>query len=58
MDPNVLAIEGVQMDGDSKLCIVSVWMENGNMYTYLRDSTVADCLELVSMNLFIQMFCV
>ena len=46
---NVLAIVGVQMTDDLKLCIVSEWMEHGNMLTYLRSNKVADRMELVSL---------
>jgi len=47
---NVLAIVGVQMSDEPefKLCIVSEWMERGNMHTYLRNNEVADRVELVS----------
>lgn len=46
--PNVLAIEGVLMTDDSKLSIVSPWMEHGNMHEYLKGNEVVDCVELVS----------
>lgn len=36
------------MSGDSKLCIVSPWMEHGNMHTYLMDNQDTDRVELVS----------
>jgi len=46
---NVLAIEGVKMTDESKLlCIVSKWMELGNMHTFLKGNEVADRVELVS----------
>jgi hypothetical protein len=45
---NVLAIEGIQMDGGLKLCIVSEWMDHGNLHTYLKDNKIADRMELVS----------
>jgi len=45
---NVQAIEGVQMTGDFKLCIVSEWMERGNMHSYLKNNGVTDRVELVS----------
>ena len=50
-DPNVLAISGVQMTGDSGLCIVSPWVENGNLITYLRDNDI-DRDELVGLQLY------
>ena len=37
------------MAGDSKFCIVSPWMELGNMHNYLRNNQVADRVELVSL---------
>jgi hypothetical protein len=45
---NVLAIAGVQMTQECKLCIVSEWMEHGNMHTYLKNKEDADRAELVS----------
>ncbi|KAF9789414.1 kinase-like domain-containing protein [Thelephora terrestris] len=50
-DPNVLAIVGVQMSDPSdppNLCIVSPWMDNGNMSTYLR-STDGEGLDRVKL---------
>jgi hypothetical protein len=35
---------------DSKFCIVSPWMERGNMCTYLKDNVVTDRVEFVSSN--------
>jgi hypothetical protein len=31
-----------------KLCVVSEWMDHGNLHTYLKDNEVADRTELVS----------
>ena len=46
---NVLAIEGVYMVDESKLlCIVSEWMEFGNLRNFLNGNEVADRVELVS----------
>ena len=46
----VLAIAGVQIiDKEFHLCIVSEWMENGNMHTFLEDNLVPDCAQLVSL---------
>jgi hypothetical protein len=46
---NVMAIMGVQMT--DQLCIVSEWMENGHMLTYLAGNEDADRIELVSLRL-------
>jgi len=43
---NVLAIEGVQI-GAHTLCIVSEWMDNGNLLTYLEKNDGANRAELV-----------
>lgn len=50
---NVLAIKGVQMIDGLKPCIVSEWMEHGDMHAYLRfgGKDVADHVELVSPSL-------
>ena len=45
---NVMAIEGVQIVDGVMLCIVSEWMEHGNMHTYLEKNKAADHAELVS----------
>ena len=45
---NVMTIEGVQMVGGVTLCIVSEWMEHGNMCAYLEKYKAADRAELVS----------
>ena len=47
-DENVLAIEGVQLIEAHTLCIVSEWMDNGNLLTYLEENADADRVELVS----------
>ncbi|KAF9646889.1 kinase-like protein [Thelephora ganbajun] len=44
---NVLAIEGVQMTDEPKFCIVSEWMEHGDMHTYLKGNESADRVELL-----------
>ena len=46
---NVMAIVGVQMN--DQLCIVSEWMENGHLLTYLENNEDADRIELVSLRL-------
>jgi len=45
---NVLVIEGVQMVDAHTLCIVSKWMDNGNLLAYLGENEDADRVELVS----------
>ena len=45
---NVMTIEGVQMVDGVTLCIVSKWMEHGNMCAYLEENKAADRAELVS----------
>lgn len=46
---NVLPIEGIQMNDDpKKLCILSEWMDYGNLHDYLKSNGVADRIELVS----------
>ena len=45
---NVLAIEGVQIVGVHTLCIVSEWMDNGNLLTYLGKNDDVNRTELVS----------
>ena len=45
---NVLAIDGVQMVDESKLCIVSKWMEHGDIHTYIQRNQDVDRVELVS----------
>jgi len=47
-DDNVLAIEGVQIIEAHTLCIISEWMDNGNLLTYLEENADADRTELVS----------
>jgi len=47
-DENVLAIEGVQIIEAHTLCIVSEWMDNGNLLTYLEGNADANRAELVS----------
>ncbi|KAF9646884.1 kinase-like protein [Thelephora ganbajun] len=44
---NVLAIEGVQVTDEPKFCIVSEWMEHGDMHTYLKGNESADRVELL-----------
>ena len=48
-DGNVLAIDGVQMVDGSKLCIISRWMEHGNMHTYIEGNQDVNRIELVSL---------
>jgi len=43
-----MTIEGVQMVDGITLCIVSEWMELGNMCVYLEKKKDADRAELVS----------
>ena len=43
-----MTIEGVQMVDGVMLCIVSEWMEHGNMRAYLEKTEAADRTELVS----------
>jgi len=43
-----MAIEGVQMVDGAMLCIVSKWMELGNMCAYLQKNQAANHAELVS----------
>ena len=43
-----MTIEGVQMVDGVTLCIVSEWMEHGNMCGYLEKNKAADRAELVS----------
>ena len=43
-----MTIEGVQMVDGVTLCIVSEWMEHGNMCAYLEENKAADRAELVS----------
>ena len=45
---NIMAIEGVQIVDGVMLCIVSEWMEHGNMCAYLEKNKAADRAELVS----------
>ena len=45
---NILAIEGVQVIKSFRFCIISEWMERGNMHTYLKNNQVTDRAELVS----------
>jgi len=47
-DDNVLTIEGVQMVDAHTLCIVSEWMDNGNLLAYLEGNADASRAELVS----------
>ena len=47
-DDNVLAIDGVQMIDESRLCIISKWMEHGNMYAYIEKNQNVNRVELVS----------
>jgi len=47
-DDNVLAIEGVQIIEVHTLSIVSEWMDNGNLLTYLEGNADANRAELVS----------
>ena len=46
-DDNVLAIEGVQIIGVHTLCIVSKWMDNGNLLAYLEGNEDANHADLV-----------
>jgi len=46
-DDNVLSIEGVQIVGVHTLCIVSEWMDNGNLLAYLEENSDANRAELV-----------
>lgn len=45
---NVLAIEGVQIVDAHTLCIVSEWMDNGNLLAYLKANDDASRIDLVS----------
>ena len=46
-DDNVLAIEGVQIVDSHTLCIVSEWMDNGNLLAYLEGNVDVNRAELV-----------
>ena len=49
---NVLSIEGVQIVNRIKLCIISEWMEHGNMHAYIeKNQKDVDRVELVSLRL-------
>ena len=45
---NVLTIDGVRIVDGVKLCIISKWMEHGDMHTYINNHPDADRIELVS----------
>ncbi|KAJ7587373.1 kinase-like domain-containing protein [Mycena floridula] len=45
--PNVLSFHGIHLwSKDGRICLVSPWMENGNLVSYLKDHSDADRLAL------------
>ncbi|KAJ7587354.1 kinase-like domain-containing protein, partial [Mycena floridula] len=45
--PNVLSFYGIHLwPNDGRICLVSPWMENGNLVSYLKDHSDADHLAL------------
>ncbi|KAJ7587383.1 kinase-like domain-containing protein [Mycena floridula] len=45
--PNVLSFHGIHLwSKDGRICLVSPWMENGNLVSYLKDHSDADRLSL------------
>jgi len=47
--PNILAFHGASVN-QNRLCIVSLWMENGDVVSYTRKNPEANRLQLVSTN--------